>query len=180
MQFPPFWFIFSLRYKLLSLLQKLFKFSCLLEFYPLLLFLELLCIYSLLSILIVVQWDVEGKEGSIFTKSAILPWKTIKVILGTLSILTFCSTMATILRKCQAASNQKSLLNRLNGFPGGSDSSESVCNAGDLALIPGLGRSPAERNGYPVQYSYLENCMDRGAWWATVHGVAKSWIRLSN
>ena len=88
--------------------------------------------------------------------------------------------MATILRQCQAASNQKTLLNRLNGFPDGSDSSESVCNAGDLGLIPGLGRSPGEGNGYPVQYSYLENCMDRGAWWATVHGVAKSWIRLSN
>ena len=60
------------------------------------------------------------------------------------------------------------------GFPGGSDGKESACNAGDLGLIPGLGRSPGGGNGYSLQYSYLENPVDRGAWWATVHGVAKS------
>ena len=60
------------------------------------------------------------------------------------------------------------------GFPGGSDGKESSCNAGDLASIPGLGRSPGEGNGYPLQYSGLENSTDRGAWKATVHGVAKS------
>ena len=60
------------------------------------------------------------------------------------------------------------------GFLGGSDSKESSCNAGDLGLIPGLGRSLGDGNGYPFQYSCLENSMDRGAWWATVHGVAKS------
>ena len=65
------------------------------------------------------------------------------------------------------------------GFPGGSVSEESACSAGDLALIPGLGRSPEEGNGNPLQYSCLENPMDRGAWWATVHGVAKSQMRLS-
>ena len=48
--------------------------------------------------------------------------------------------------------------------PGGSDSKECVCNAGDLRLIPGLGRSPGEGNGYPLQYSCLENSMDRGNW----------------
>ena len=48
-------------------------------------------------------------------------------------------------------------------------------NAGDLGLIPGLGRSPGEGNGYPLQYSCLENSMGRGTWWATVHGVTKSW-----
>ena len=47
-------------------------------------------------------------------------------------------------------------------------------NAGDLSLIPGLGRSPGGGNSNPLQYSYLENSMDRRAWWATVHGVAKS------
>ena len=52
--------------------------------------------------------------------------------------------------------------------------------AGDLGLIPGLGRFPGERNGYPLQCSCLENSMDRGAWWATVHGVAKSQTRLSD
>ena len=58
-------------------------------------------------------------------------------------------------------------------FPGGSAGKESSCNAGDLGLIPGLGRSPGEGNGNPLQYSCLENLMDRGAWWATVHGVAR-------
>ena len=60
------------------------------------------------------------------------------------------------------------------GFPGGSENKASACNAGDLGLIPGLGISPGEGNGNPLQYSYLENPMDRGVWWATVHGVAKS------
>ena len=60
------------------------------------------------------------------------------------------------------------------GVPGGSDGKESICHAGDLGLISGSGRSPGEGNGYPLQYSCLENPMDRGAWWATVHGVAKS------
>ena len=50
------------------------------------------------------------------------------------------------------------------GFPGGSDGKASVCNAGDLGLIPGLGRSPREGNGSPLQYSCLENPMNRGAW----------------
>ena len=62
------------------------------------------------------------------------------------------------------------------GFPGGSDGKESACNAGDLGLIPRLGRSPGEGNGNPLQYSCLENPMDRGAWRATFHGVAKSQI----
>ena len=62
------------------------------------------------------------------------------------------------------------------GFPGISDGEESTCNAGDLGLIPELERSPGEWNGNPLQYSCLENCMDRGAWQAIVHGVTKSWI----
>ena len=60
------------------------------------------------------------------------------------------------------------------GFPGGSDVKESVCNEGDPGLIPGLGRSPGEGNSNPLQYSCLENSMDRGSWQATVHGVAKN------
>ena len=59
------------------------------------------------------------------------------------------------------------------GFLGGSAGKESVCNVGELGLIPGLRRSPGEGNGNPLQYSCLENPMDRGTWWATVHGVAK-------
>ena len=59
-------------------------------------------------------------------------------------------------------------------FPGGSDSKASACNVGDPASIPGLERSPGERNGTPLQYSGLENSMDGEAWWATVHGVTES------
>ena len=59
------------------------------------------------------------------------------------------------------------------GFPYSSVSKESACNAGDPGSIPGLGRSPGEGNGNPLQHSCLENPMDRGAWQATVHGVAR-------
>ena len=59
------------------------------------------------------------------------------------------------------------------GFPGGSDGKESACSAGDLGSIPGSGKSLGEGNANPPQYSYLESPMDRGARWATVHGVAK-------
>ena len=65
-------------------------------------------------------------------------------------------------------------------FPGGSEDKASACNAGDPGLTTGLGRSPGEGNGNPLQYSCLENPMDREAWWATVHGVPKSWTRLSD
>ena len=61
------------------------------------------------------------------------------------------------------------------GFPGGSVVKNPSANAGDAGLIPGLGRSPGERNGNPIQYSCLENPIDRGAWQTTVLGVAKSW-----
>ena len=64
-------------------------------------------------------------------------------------------------------------------FPGGSDGKASAYNAGDLASIPGLGRSPGEGNGNPLQYSCPENPMGGGAWQATVHGVAKSLTQLS-
>ena len=66
------------------------------------------------------------------------------------------------------------------GFPGGSDGKASACNAGDPGSIPGSGSSPGEGNGSPLQHSCLENPMDGGAWWATVHGVAKSRTRLSD
>ena len=64
------------------------------------------------------------------------------------------------------------------GFSGGSVGKESACNAGDLGLIPGLERSPGKGNSNPLQYSCMENSMDRGTWWATVHGVTKSWTWL--
>ena len=66
------------------------------------------------------------------------------------------------------------------GFPGGSDGKEFACNTGDLGLIPGLGRSPGEGNGYPLQHSCMENPMDKGAWLATVHRVTSSQTGLSN
>ena len=66
------------------------------------------------------------------------------------------------------------------GFPGGSDDKESACNAGDLGLIPGLGRSPGGGHGNPLQRSCLESPVGRGAWQATVHDVAKSWTGLSD
>ena len=64
------------------------------------------------------------------------------------------------------------------GFPGGLDGEEPAYNAGDLASIPGSGRCPGEGNGSRLQYSGLEDSIDRGAWW--VHGVAKSQTQLSN
>ena len=66
------------------------------------------------------------------------------------------------------------------GFPGGSVGKESTSNAGDLGSVPGSGRSPGAGNGNPLQYSCLENSMDRRAWRATVHGVTKSQTRISN
>ena len=69
---------------------------------------------------------------------------------------------------------------RSGGFPHDSDGKECASNAGDPSLIPGLGGPPGEVNGYPLQYSFLENPMNRGAWWAIVHGVTQSQTQLSN
>ena len=69
--------------------------------------------------------------------------------------------------------------NNKSGLPCASDGRDSACNAGDQGLIPESGRSPGEGNGNPLQYSCKENNMDRGGWWATVHGVAKSWTQLT-
>ena len=72
-------------------------------------------------------------------------------------------------------SNIRGVAYCIRGFPRGSAGKESACNVGDPGLIPGLGRSPGEGNGYPLQYSGLENSMD-----CIVHAVAKSWTRLSD
>ena len=66
------------------------------------------------------------------------------------------------------------------GFPSGSLVKSPPANAGYLGSIPGLGRSPGVGNGNPLQCFYLRNPLDRGAWWATVHGVTKNWTQLSN
>ena len=71
-------------------------------------------------------------------------------------------------------------MHMLHGFPCSSVGKESAWNVGDLSSIPGLGRSPGEGNGNPLQYPHLENLMDGGALWAAVHGITNSWARLSN
>ena len=65
-------------------------------------------------------------------------------------------------------------------FPGGSNGQESACSVGDPGSIPGSGRSLGEGNGYPLQYSCLENPMDRGTWWASDHGVLERGTGLSD
>ena len=88
--------------------------------------------------------------------------------------------------------NNRAICSNL-GFLDGSGSKESACNAGDLGSIPGSGRSPGDGNSNPLQYSDLENSMDRGVWWAavygvaqsltqsrTAHGISRSWTGLSN
>ena len=76
--------------------------------------------------------------------------------------------------------NYKTLMKEIGGFPGGSEVKASTWNAGDPGSIPGLVKSPGEGNSNPLQYSCLENSIDRGAWLATVHGVLKSQTGLSN
>ena len=71
-------------------------------------------------------------------------------------------------------------VSNISGFSGDSDGKASACSVGDLGSTLGSGRSPGEGYGNPFQYSCLENSMERGAWWATVHGVAKSRTGLSD
>ena len=71
-------------------------------------------------------------------------------------------------------------MNWYNIVPGGSDGKVSAYNVGDPGSVPGLGRYPGEGNGNPLQYSCLGNLVNRGAWWATVHGVSKNWTQLNN
>ena len=78
------------------------------------------------------------------------------------------------------ATSEKALAPCIKGFSGGSVVKNLSASAGDTSTIPGLGRSPGEGNGNPLQYSCLENLVDRGAWWATVLGVTKSQTQLSD
>ena len=94
-----------------------------------------------------------------------------------LNIWTFVGKVMSLLFNTLSRFVKSVLLRRKHsatGFHGGSDSKESACNAGDLGSITGSERSTGEGNGYPLQYSCLENSMDRRTWQATVHGVAKS------
>ena len=89
-------------------------------------------------------------------------------------------TLSTLSSQTSSHQNCEKINSYCLGFPGGSDGKASAYNAGDPGLIPGLGRSSGDGNGNPLQYSCLENPMDRGTWWATVHGVAKGWTQLSD
>ena len=89
----------------------------------------------------------------------------------------FLSILMKLTQAAEKASIVLTQLGKFTLFPGGSEFKASACNAGDLGSIPGSGRSPGERNGNPLQYFCLENSMDRGAWWAAVHRVAKSRTR---
>ena len=90
-----------------------------------------------------------------------------------LSMISVLSLFKAMTGQSQSEENNVSL--SLHSFSGSSDDKEAACTAGDPGSVPGSGRSPGEGNGYPLQYSCLENSMDRGVWQATVHGVAKSW-----
>ena len=82
-------------------------------------------------------------------------------------------------KRWRLETNRSLLYDLLMVFPGVSDSRESACNTRDPGLIPSLERSPGEGNGGPLQYSCLENSMDKGVWWTRVHGVAESQTQLS-
>ena len=105
----------------------------------------------------------------------------VKCVTQVLEGKTFFSTMTPFLHSSSlwAVFQPVTILNHWD-FPGGSDGKESACNAGDLGSISGSGRSPGRGNGNTLRYSCLENPMDGGAWWATVHGVAKSQTWLNN
>ena len=79
-----------------------------------------------------------------------------------------------LFQRCLKTTVMKTEIENLMGFPGGSDNKEPACNAGDLGLIPGSGRTPGEGNGYPLQYSCLEDSMDRRVWQVTVQEVTES------
>ena len=85
-----------------------------------------------------------------------------------------------IRKRCDTHTHTHTHTHKTRGFPGGSDCEESTCNATDLGSIPGSGRSPGQKNVYPLQYSCLDNSMDRGAWQETLHGVTKGRTQLSN
>ena len=88
-----------------------------------------------------------------------------------------CGTFSLCLNICSAFKKNMIFFEQERVFK---KASSNITNAGDLGLIPGLARSPGEGHGNPLQYSCLENPRDRGAWWATVHGVAKSRTQLSD
>ena len=115
------------------------------------------------------------KATSFATLSCLLPLLLSTWLLSTFEIfdlgLKFCVSIGGFLRDCILV---------FKVFPGGAEVKGSACSVGDLGLIPGSGRSPGDGNGNPLQYSCLENPMDGGAWWATVHGVSNIQTQLSD
>ena len=101
-------------------------------------------------------------------------------ILNTVVCACFICSLNTLLWQQSAVADLAKAAASRRQASGGSPGEISACNAGDPGSIPGSGRSSGEGNGYPLQYSCLENLMDRGAWQATAHGVSKSWTQLSD
>ena len=108
------------------------------------------------------------------------PLSCLSISLTTLSLLTSWASSSFSIFRCYTVIRLSLILSfsHLIYFPSSSNGKESACNAGDPGSIPGSGRSPGEGNGNPLQYSCLENPVDRGAWRATVHGMAKSQTQL--
>ena len=109
--------------------------------------------------------------SSAFSKSSVYIWS---------SWFTYCWSLAWRILSTALLAGESAQLYGSWGLPGGSVDKDSACNAGELDLIPRSGRPPGEGNGNPLQYSCLENSMDKVTWRATVHGVAKSWTQLSD
>ena len=112
--------------------------------------------------------------------SAYIKWEMITTIFLSLLICTLCVYVCMCVWREYLRSTLLANFKYTMWCYCGSDGKESACNAGDLGSILESGRSPGEGNGNPLQYSCLENPMDRWAWWVTVHGVTKSWTWLSD
>ena len=117
---------------------------------------------------------------SSFSKQGLLPWVLIRPLTTHLHPPPQLGVGLGPSSHLQNKSGNSCAASASLGFPGSSVGKDSTCNAGDLGSIPGLGRSPGGGNGCVFQFSCLENCMDRGAWHATVHVITKSWTPLSD
>ena len=118
--------------------------------------------------------------SSAFSKPSLYIWKFLFHIMLKPSLKDFEHNLTSVGNECNCPVVWTFFITTLLGFPGSLDGKASSYNVGDLGLIPGSARSPGEGNGNPLQYSCLENPMDWGTWWATVHGIAKSPTRLSD
>ena len=127
-----------------------------------------------------------GQEATVRTRHGTTDWFKIGkgVCLGCIllpCLLNLCAAYITRNFKLdESQAGIKISWRNINSFPGGSAGKESTFNVGSLGLIPESGRSPVEVPDNPLHYSCLKNPMDRGAWQATVHGVAESWTRLGD